>query len=45
MLKSEAKRNMTILATIHQPSSKIFHTFDRVILLAEGHTIFNGPTN
>jgi ABC-type multidrug transport system ATPase subunit len=35
---------MTILATIHQPSSEIFYTFDRVILLAEGFTLFNGPT-
>jgi ABC-type multidrug transport system ATPase subunit len=35
---------MTILATIHTPSSEIFHTFDRVILLANGYTIYNGKT-
>ena len=35
---------MTILATIHQPSSEIFYTFDRVIVLADGFTIYNGPT-
>lgn len=34
---------MTVLATLHQPSSEILHTFDRLILLAEGLTIFNGP--
>jgi ABC-type multidrug transport system ATPase subunit len=34
---------MTVLATIHQPSSEIFYTFDRVILLSEGFTIYNGP--
>ena len=44
LLKQEAKRGMTVLATIHQPSSDIFYTFDRVIVLAEGFTIYNGPT-
>jgi hypothetical protein len=43
-MKTEAKRGMTILATIHQPSSEIFYSFDRVILLADGYTIFNGPS-
>ena len=33
-----------MLATIHLPSSEIFHTFDRVIILTEGKTIYNGPT-
>ena len=44
LLKQEAKRGMTILATIHQPSAEIFYTFDRVILLSDGYTIFNGST-
>lgn len=44
LLKTEARRGMTILATIHQPSSSIFYLFDRIILLAEGYTIFNGNT-
>jgi ABC-type multidrug transport system ATPase subunit len=43
MLKQEAKRGMSILATIHQPSSQLFFEFDRIILLSEGFTIFNGP--
>ena len=34
---------MTVLATIHQPSYEIFRLFDRVILLSEGYTIYNGP--
>ena len=34
---------MAILATIHQPSSELFMLFDRVIVLSEGHTIYNGP--
>ena len=34
---------MSVLATIHQPSYEIFKLFDRVILLSEGYTIYNGP--
>ena len=34
---------MAVLATIHQPSSQLFQLFDRVILLSEGRTIYNGP--
>ena len=44
LLKTEARRGMTVLATIHQPSSEIFLTFDRVIVLSDGYTIYNGPT-
>ena len=44
MLKQEANRGMTVLATIHQPSSEIFYMFDRIILLSEGQTIYNGLT-
>lgn len=33
---------MAVLATIHQPSSEIFYTFDRVIVLSEGQTVYNG---
>jgi ABC-type multidrug transport system ATPase subunit len=45
LIKQEAKRGMSMLATIHLPSSEIFHTFDRVIILTEGKAIYNGPTN
>ena len=34
---------MSVLATIHQPSSSILMCFDRVILLSEGYTVYNGP--
>ena len=43
LLKRQARRGMTVLATIHQPSSDLFMLFDRVILLSEGHTVYNGP--
>ncbi|KAM0687992.1 hypothetical protein COBT_000753 [Conglomerata obtusa] len=31
-----------IILTIHQPSQEIFYLFDRLILLSEGNTIYNG---
>ena len=43
ILKKEAQRNLTVISTIHQPSSEIFITFDRLILLHEGHLIYQGP--
>ena len=45
LLKAEASRGTSIIATIHQPSFEIFNTFDRVILLSDGHTIYNGKTS
>uniref|UniRef100_A0A0D9WRY9 ABC transporter domain-containing protein n=1 Tax=Leersia perrieri TaxID=77586 RepID=A0A0D9WRY9_9ORYZ len=37
---SPARR--TIITTIHQPSSRMFHMFDKLLLLAEGHAIYHG---
>lgn len=36
------KYNRTVVATIHQPSSQIFDCFDRLLLLSQGLTIFEG---
>ncbi|KAG6584656.1 ABC transporter-like protein [Phytophthora cinnamomi] len=36
-----AKR--TVVTAIHQPSSEVFALFDRLYLLAEGATVFEGP--
>uniref|UniRef100_A0A0N4ZU13 ABC transporter domain-containing protein n=1 Tax=Parastrongyloides trichosuri TaxID=131310 RepID=A0A0N4ZU13_PARTI len=33
----------TIICTIHQPSSEIFESFDRIIFLALGEVAFQGP--
>lgn len=44
LLRAESRRGMTVLASVHLPSSEIFHTFDRVILLSDGRTLYNGPT-
>jgi len=31
-----------VISTIHQPSSEVFHLFDRVLLLTAGRLIFDG---
>lgn len=33
----------TIITSIHQPSSALFASFDRLIMLAEGHVVYFGP--
>lgn len=40
LMRKEASRGMSVICTIHQPSSQILQEFDRVILLSEGHTVF-----
>jgi len=35
----------TIVFTIHQPSSDIFHMFDNLMILAKGKLIYQGPTH
>ncbi|XP_043270410.1 pleiotropic drug resistance protein TUR2-like [Venturia canescens] len=37
-----ARRGRTVLCTIHQPSSAIFDTFHRIILVADGRIAFAG---
>ncbi|OJJ46899.1 hypothetical protein ASPZODRAFT_166177 [Penicilliopsis zonata CBS 506.65] len=35
--------NRTVIFTIHQPRSNIVALFDRLILLAQGQTVYSGP--
>lgn len=35
--------NRTVIFTIHQPRSNIVALFDRLVLLAEGRTVYSGP--
>lgn len=38
-------QSKTIVCTIHQPSSDIFHFFDDLCLLADGQVMYHGPAN
>ncbi|TPX36852.1 hypothetical protein SeMB42_g07013 [Synchytrium endobioticum] len=42
ILSDLAKGGRTIIATIHQPSSEIFHLFDDLILMADGKVMYAG---
>lgn len=43
MLKLIAHRQgRTVVATIHQPSSEIYHLFDDLLILAQGKVVFHG---
>ncbi|CAE7272772.1 ABCG7, partial [Symbiodinium microadriaticum] len=43
LLGKIAKSNATVLCTIHQPSSEVFHMFDSAIFLMQGHVLYQGP--
>lgn len=44
-LKRLACGGRTIVTTIHQPSSRLYHMFDKVLLLSEGCPIYYGPAS
>ncbi|EKX32917.1 hypothetical protein GUITHDRAFT_158946 [Guillardia theta CCMP2712] len=44
-LKDLAALGCTVLCTIHQPSSEVFHLFDRVLLLCDGRTFYDGSVH
>lgn len=43
VLKKIANAGCSVLFTIHQPSSEVFNSFDRVILLNRGCVMYQGP--
>jgi len=45
LLRKIASRGSTVLVTIHQPSSEIFSSFDRLILLNKGRVMYNGSVS
>ncbi|WVF69150.1 hypothetical protein IAT40_003925 [Kwoniella sp. CBS 6097] len=43
LLKSLAESGTTVIASIHQPSSALYHAFDQVMLLSQGRQLYFGP--
>lgn len=35
----------SIICTIHQPSSEVFHLSDNILLLSKGHQVYFGPSS
>ncbi|XP_057477937.1 ABC transporter G family member 14-like [Actinidia eriantha] len=44
-IKRLANGGRTVITTIHQPSSRLYHMFDKVMLLSEGCPIYYGPAS
>ncbi|KAK2994363.1 hypothetical protein RJ640_017875 [Escallonia rubra] len=41
-LRGLARGGRTVITTIHQPSSRLFRMFDKVVVLSEGYPIYSG---
>ncbi|CAK8540176.1 unnamed protein product [Lathyrus sativus] len=44
-IKKLASGGRTVVTTIHQPSSRLYYMFDKVVLLSEGCPIYYGPAS
>ncbi|KAM7279657.1 hypothetical protein ACFE04_006791 [Oxalis oulophora] len=42
VLQGVARAGKTVITTIHQPSSRMFHTFDKLLLISEGYPVYYG---
>jgi ABC-type multidrug transport system ATPase subunit len=38
-------QQLIVIASIHQPATSTFMMFDRLLLLCQGHTAYNGPVD
>ncbi|KAI9136446.1 P-loop containing nucleoside triphosphate hydrolase protein [Paraphysoderma sedebokerense] len=45
MLKGLAAKGKTVITTLHQPSSEIFHIVDDLLILVEGEILYCGPAH
>ena len=41
-MTAQARKGKTVLATIHQPSSEAYLSFDKVIFMFDGHIVYQG---
>lgn len=41
-LSKLAKVGRTVVMTVHQPSSRLFYMFERILVVSDGHTIYWG---
>ncbi|KAL5828500.1 hypothetical protein ACOSQ3_017968 [Xanthoceras sorbifolium] len=41
-LRGLARGGRTVITTIHQPSSRLYRMFDKVLVLSDGYPIYNG---
>lgn len=44
-LQNLANGGRTVISTIHQPSSRVYHMFDKIILLSGGHVLYYGQAS
>ncbi|KAL5981941.1 ABC transporter G member 26 [Asimina triloba] len=42
ILQRISKGGRTVITTIHQPSSRMFHTFEKILLIADGYPLYVG---
>uniref|UniRef100_K3WV83 ABC transporter domain-containing protein n=1 Tax=Globisporangium ultimum (strain ATCC 200006 / CBS 805.95 / DAOM BR144) TaxID=431595 RepID=K3WV83_GLOUD len=45
LMRDLARMGRTVIATIHQPSSELFEVFDKLYLLVDGCTVYNGKAS
>ena len=43
-LQKLARAGRTVVATIHQPSSELYHLFDHLLLISDGHCVYHDKT-
>ncbi len=43
-IRDLAKEDRIVLTSIHQPRARIWEMFDSVVVMAEGQTLYCGPT-
>ncbi|KAK5127188.1 hypothetical protein LTR85_008549 [Meristemomyces frigidus] len=44
LLRAISRLGVTTIAIIHQPREQIFYGFDQLLLLAQGRSVYSGPT-